>query len=52
MIAYLSVLVLVLGLILYVLPLNAKVCELGRLSFFAGLLVTLAQLAGKMAKLL
>jgi hypothetical protein len=29
---------LLLGLILYVLPLPAKVCEIGRMTFFAALL--------------
>ncbi len=38
---YLPLLVAIIGLILYCVPANAKVSEIGRLAYFAGLLVTL-----------
>jgi Na+/phosphate symporter len=40
-------LILLVGLVLYVLPTNPKVNELGRLMFFAGLLVALMAMGGK-----
>jgi hypothetical protein len=41
MILYLSLLVALIGLLLYVLSVNPKVCELGRLMFLAGMLAFL-----------
>jgi hypothetical protein len=41
MIAYLSLLVAILGLLAYALSTNAKVQEIGRISYFAGLLAFL-----------
>ena len=38
MIIYLSLLVALIGLLMYVLSANAKVGEIGRIMFFAGLL--------------
>lgn len=43
MIIFLSLLVAVIGLLLYVLATNPKVQEIGRLAFFAGLFVFLMQ---------
>jgi len=50
-IAYLSLLVAIIGLVTYALASNAKVTEVGRLLFFAGLLVTLWSLQGHTVKL-
>ncbi len=44
---YLSLLVMLIGALAYGLATNAKVGELGRLSFFAGLLAFLMGSAGK-----
>lgn len=41
MIIYLSLLVALIGLLCYVLAANPKVCELGRLSYWVGLLAFL-----------
>ncbi len=41
MVIYLSLLVAIIGLLVYVLSANPKVSELGRVSFFAGLLAFL-----------
>jgi hypothetical protein len=40
-------LVALIGVLAYALSSNAKVAELGRLSFFAGLLVTLLEVANR-----
>lgn len=52
LIAYVPLLVAVIGLLLYILASNAKVQELGRLMFFAGILVLALSLAGKTVHLL
>ncbi len=39
----LSLLVAIIGCLVYALSANAKLCELGRLSFFAGLFVFLLE---------
>lgn len=44
---YLSLLIAVIGALVYGLLSNAKVQELGRLAFFAGLLVFLFSMAGQ-----
>lgn len=51
MIVYLSLLVAVVGVLMYALAANPKVAEIGRLSFFAGLLAFLLQ-ADKIVPLL
>lgn len=43
MTAYLSLLVAIIGLLTYALAVNAKAQEIGRVSFFAGLLAFLLQ---------
>jgi len=43
MVIYLSLLVAVVGVLMYALCVNAKLAEIGRLGFFAGLLVFLLQ---------
>jgi len=43
MVIYLSLLVAVIGVLMYALSANAKLVEIGRLGFFAGLLVFLLQ---------
>lgn len=45
MIAYIPVLVAIVGLLLYVLATNGKASGAGRLAYFAGLLVTCLSLA-------
>lgn len=51
-IALLPILVCIIGLLLYVLPLtNPKVTEVGRLAFFAGLLITLLDFAGHVVRI-
>ena len=50
-IALVSVLVCVLGLLLWVLPLPPKVQEAGKIMFAAGLLASLLAVAGKAIKL-
>jgi Na+/phosphate symporter len=42
---YLAPFVCVIGVLAYALSANAKIAELGRLAFFAGLLATLLQFA-------
>ena len=44
-IAVVPFIVLVVGALMYALPTNSKVAELGRLTFFAGLLVFLFSVA-------
>jgi hypothetical protein len=51
LIAIIPLLVCVVGLLVYVLASQAKVVELGRLAFFAGLLVSLLVFATKVVKL-
>lgn len=46
----LPLLVAVVGILAYALSNNAKIAELGRLLFFAGILVTLLVLAEKVVK--
>ena len=48
---YLSLLVAIIGLLVYALSANPKVAELGRISYFAGLLAFLLQ-AGEIVKTL
>lgn len=50
MVAYIPVLVAVLGLLIYVLASNPKVCEIGRILFFCGAFVTTLLLAGQTHK--
>ena len=50
-IAIIPALAAVIGLLIYVLAANTKVQELGRLTFLAGLLVTLYALMGHTVKL-
>ena len=50
-IAWLPVIVLVLGLLLYVLPVNAKLQELGRIMFFCGLLALCFAYAGRTVRI-
>ena len=44
---YLSLLVALVGVLLYALATNGKVVEIGKISFFAGLLAFLLQIAPK-----
>lgn len=46
MVIYLSVLVCIVGVLMYALSANPKLVEIGRLSFFAGLLAFLLLVAG------
>ena len=48
MIVFLSLIIAVIGLLIYALSSNAKVAELGRIAFFAGLLAWLLTGAPKM----
>jgi len=48
---YLSLLVAVVGVLAYALSNNGKVQEIGRISFFAGLLAFLLQISPKMVGL-
>jgi len=43
MVIYLSLLVAVVGVLMYALCVNAKLAEIGRISYFAGLIVFLLQ---------
>ena len=43
MLIYLSLLVAIVGLLMYALSANGKLVEIGRISFFAGLFVFLMQ---------
>jgi len=52
MIIYLSLLVAVVGVLMYALCTNPKLAEIGRLAFFAGLLAFLLQLSPEMLKLI
>jgi Na+/phosphate symporter len=52
MTTYIPLLIAIVGALLYALSTNAKVQEMGRLGFFAGLFVTLLQLQGHVIKLL
>jgi hypothetical protein len=45
---YLSLLVALVGLLMYALSANPKLAEIGRISFFAGLLAFLIQIAPHM----
>jgi Na+/phosphate symporter len=47
LIAWLAVVVAIAGALLYALSSNAKVAEMGRILFFAGVLVTLFAAGGK-----
>jgi len=51
LIVLLPLLVAVVGVLVYALSANAKLAEIGRLMFFAGLLVTLYFASGKVVKL-
>ena len=46
MVIYLDLLVAIIGLLAYALSTNGKVQEIGRISYFAGLLAFLLQVAG------
>ncbi len=50
-IAIVPLLAAVIGLLIYALSTNAKVCELGRLAYACGLLVTLLVFARHLVKL-
>jgi len=52
MLIYLSVLVALVGLLMFALSNNGKVSEAGRLMFFAGLLVSLLQVSPHVVGLL
>lgn len=52
MTAYISVLVCLVGAVAYCISGNAKVSELGRLAYFAGLFLFLAGVAGHTVKVL
>jgi Na+/phosphate symporter len=52
MIVFLSLLVCVIGLIIYAISNNAKVAELGRIAYFAGLLAFLLQGASQVVSVL
>jgi hypothetical protein len=51
LVALVPVLAAVIGVLVYALASNAKVAELGRLTFFAGLFVALLVFATKVVKL-
>ncbi len=51
LIAYLPMIIALLGLLLYVLASNGKVAEIGRILFFVGMLWTVSTLTGKTVKL-
>ncbi len=50
MIAYIPLLVALLGLLAYALASNPKVQEIGRIALFCGLLVTMFSLASKVLR--
>ena len=52
MTAYLSVIVAVIGVLMYALCSNPKLAEIGRISFFAGLLAFLLQAGAGVVKTL
>ncbi len=52
MIAYLPLVFLILGLLFYLAPFPAKVCEVGRIAYFVGLLVLVLSYAGRSVRLL
>lgn len=52
MIAYLALIVAVVGMLLYALATNAKVAEIGRILFFCGALTFTLALGGHTARLL
>lgn len=52
MVIYLSLLVAVIGVLMYALSEAAKVVEIGRLAFFAGLLAFLIRMTPQMLDLL
>lgn len=52
MIVYLSLLVALVGVLLYALSNNGKLQEIGRLSFFAGLLTFLLQISPRVVGVL
>lgn len=51
MLAYLPLLIALAGLLLYVLPANGKVQEIGRILFFAGVLVFIWHLGMRTVRL-
>lgn len=51
MVAYVSVLVALVGAIVYFVSANAKAAELARIAFFCGLLVFLFSIAGQSIKI-
>lgn len=52
MVIYLSLLIAVIGVLLYALSANPKLQELGRLAFFAGLLAFLLGFSGHLVPLI
>jgi Na+/phosphate symporter len=52
MLIYLSLLVAIVGVLMYALCVNPKLAEIGRLSFFAGLFVFLFQVVPHMVGVL
>lgn len=51
MMAYLAILVALIGLLLYALSSNTKVAEVGRILFFCGALATVLKLAERNVRL-
>jgi hypothetical protein len=52
MVAYLSIIIMLIGLVLYLAPAPAKIMEVGRIMFAVGLLVAVAQFGARALKLL
>jgi Na+/phosphate symporter len=52
MAAWIPILILVIGLVLYFIASNPKVTEVGKIMFFCGLFVTTWQLAGRTVRVL
>lgn len=52
MTAYVSILFALIGGVIWCLPINSKVCELGRLSFGAGILAFLLAIGHESVKLI
>jgi hypothetical protein len=51
MVAYLPLLVALIGLLIYILSNNGKAQELGRILFFCGVLVLVMSMAGRSVRL-
>ncbi len=52
MLAYLPIVFMIIGLLLYLAPMPTKLSEIGRLTYFAGILVLVLQYAGRSVRLL